>query len=97
MTAEYKRPDNEMSIYSERFTRACLELVEREPRIDQLRIELAVRSLLERLRVADPHTQVDYSDALTLVMTAFYYTKFQRSPVATALFSRARGKNQAQL
>lgn len=90
MTKAYQRPDQELSYYGEKFTQACKDLLEQMPLKERLRINLVILDLVDRLHEQDPKSTVTFEDALTLVMSVFYFARFNQSPVQTAIFTRER-------
>jgi len=83
-------PDREMTFYGERFALACRDLLDNQPLPEKLKIELSIRGMVDRIREMDPHTFITYEDGLSLVMAAFYFSRFHVSPVQTAIFTRQR-------
>ena len=90
MTSTYQRPDRELSHYGEKFTQACKDLLEQQPLEERLRINLVILDLVDRLHEQDPKSSVTFEDALTLVMSVFYFARFNQSPVQTAIFSKTK-------
>jgi len=90
MTTSTPRLDRKGMFWSEVFTQECRELLEKQPLKERLRIQLLLIDFVDRLKATDPYSQVSPDDALALVLSALYVARFGPSPVATAMFARAR-------